>query len=83
MQLSKDNLRLTNRMPIMYNPYIHHKFVLRSAPDVQVEWSDYATLGSAYIVTHDTYKPHAFIYNFKEPLQSDPDFNRYDQGPRI
>jgi hypothetical protein len=70
-------------MPVMYNPYIHHKFVLRSAPDVQIEWSDYATLGAAYHVTHDTYKPAAFIYNFREPLQSDPAFDRSDQGPRI
>jgi hypothetical protein len=83
MQLSEARRRLTHAMSIMYNPYIHHKFVLRSAPDVQIEWSDYATLATAYHVTHDVHVPHAHIYNFKEPFQSDPDFERSDQGPRI
>ena len=83
LQLVNDELRLTRRMPIMYNPYKHHKFVLRSAPDNQVEWSDYAKLCSIYHVTHDTYTPSAYIYNFREPLPYDPDFDRSDQKPRI
>ena len=83
LQLTNDELRLTRRMPIIYNPYKHHRFVLRSAPDNQIEWSDYAKLCSTYHVTRDTYTPSAYIYNFREPLQSDPDFERYDQGPRI
>lgn len=83
LQLVNDELRLCNRMPITYDPYIHHKFVLRSAPDVQIEWSDYAKLCSTYHVTHDAYKPATFIYNFLEPTQPDRAFARFDQGPRI
>jgi hypothetical protein len=64
LQLTHDELRLTSRMPIMYNPYKHTSFVLRAAPDIHITQSDYAKLGSTYAATDDTYKPNAFIYNF-------------------
>ena len=83
LQLVNDELRLCNRMPITYNPYTNHKFVLRNCPDVQIEWSDYAKLCSVYRVTFDDYKPSTYIYNFREPMQHDRDFDRFDQGPRI
>ena len=83
LQLVRDELRLSKRMPIVYNPYKHRKFVLRSAQDQPVEWSDYAKLCSQYHVTQDTYTPSAFIYNFREPYQYDRDWDRYDKGTRI
>ena len=66
MQLSADNLRLTKRQPVTYNPYHQTSFVLRQAPDIHIKQSDYATLGSTYHVSDDTYRPNAFIYNFRD-----------------
>jgi hypothetical protein len=83
LELVNNQRQLTHRMPITYNPYRHHKFVLRQCPDVQIEWSDYAKLHSVYRVIFDDYKPKTYIYNFREPMQHDPDWDRYDQGPRI
>jgi hypothetical protein len=83
LELTNNKLSLTKRMPITYNPYTHHKFVLRQCPDVQIERSDYAKLHSVYRVTFDDYKPETYIYNFIEPMQHDPGWDRYDQGPRI
>tara|TARA_R100000322_G_scaffold141153_1_gene96867 strand:- start:333 stop:539 length:207 start_codon:yes stop_codon:yes gene_type:complete len=67
---------------VKYNPYTHGSFVLRQAEDINITHSDYATLGSSYYVTDDTYRPNAFIYNFIRPESPDADWNRYDQGPR-
>jgi hypothetical protein len=83
LQLTDSELRLTQRMPIMYNPYNHTSFVMRQAPDINITRSDYATLGSTYHVTDNTYTPNAFIYNFLEPQQPDPAFDHYHQSPRI
>ena len=74
---------LTKRQPVMYNPYKHTSFVARDAPDIKVEWSDYAELGCQYHVTTDSYTPLAYISNFRTPLPSDPAFDRYDQGPKL
>jgi hypothetical protein len=83
LELTNQKLRLTKRQPIMYNPYHHTSFVACHAPDIQVEHSDYAQLGSTFSVTHESYTPTAYIYNFREPPQTDLDYDRYDQGPRI
>ncbi len=66
LELTNAELRLTKRMPVMYNPYHHKSFVMRQAPDIHITRSDYATLGSTYDVTDDTYTPNAFIYNFRD-----------------
>lgn len=83
LDLSNRELGLTARQPVKYNPYHQTSFVLRQAPDIHIKRSDYATLGSTYHVSDDTYKPNAFIYNFIEPPQTDLAYDRYDQGPRI
>tara|TARA_R110002051_G_scaffold246267_3_gene305848 strand:+ start:483 stop:941 length:459 start_codon:yes stop_codon:yes gene_type:complete len=84
LDLTNNEPRLTKRQPIKYNPYRNKSFVACNAPDIQVQRSDYARLGSTFSVTHESYKPTAYIYNFLEPTYGDdPDFNRYDQGPRI
>ena len=83
LELQNERLHLTKRQPVMYNPYHHKSFVLRQARDINITRSDYATLGSTYFVTDDTYRPNAFIYNFIEPPARDADWERYDQGPRI
>ena len=83
LELQNERLHLTKRQPVMYNPYHHKSFVLRQARDINITRSDYATLGSTYFVTDDTYRPNAFIYNFIRPQARDADWERYDQGPRI
>ena len=82
LDLSNQELGLTKRQPVKYNPYQHKSFVLRQAEDIDITHSDYATLGSTYYVSEDTYRPNAFIYNFIRPQASDDDWERYDQGPR-
>lgn len=92
--LNKDNyfdhifhhrLALTKRVPVIYNPYKHTSFVLKHAPDMPCEWSDFAALGAQYFTTTDTYQPVAYVYNWREPTKLETyesDWNRYDQGPR-
>ena len=82
LDLSNRKLGLTKRQPVKYNPYQHRSFVLRQAEDINITDSDYATLGSTYYVTDDTYRPNAFIYNFVTPQAQPTDWERYDQGPR-
>ena len=82
LDLSNQKLGLTKRQPVKYNPYHHTSFVLRQAEDINIKNSDYATLGSTYYVSDDTYRPNAFIYNFRRPQARDTDWERYDQGPR-
>ena len=83
LEFTNDKLRLTKRQPIIYNPYHHTSFVAFHAPDIQVERSDYAVLGTMYSVTSNSYTPKTYIYNFLEPMQQNPNWDRYDQGPRI
>ena len=70
LQLVRDELLLTERQPIMYDPYKHTQFVLRSNPDTPINKSDYAKLCSAYDITTDTYSPAPYVYSFKTQSQT-------------
>jgi hypothetical protein len=84
--------KATKRTPITYNPYHHTRFVYRQTPDQVCDFTPYATLGSQYHATTNSYSPVCYVHHHKPSIDHDYQtmrseygtaWYRYDRGPTI